>query len=146
MNVFAQIAARDLGDSIRNYQTGSSTEFIVFVIAFLCVVLIALCAWWFVHRRRERRRPLLLFYDLAEYHGMPRGDQKRLLQFAHAHGVEDPARLFVCPELVERIESLEMSEAGSEKEGRRIEGFFGGFRKLAFGGIAYAGSPSGGEA
>lgn len=145
MTVFAQIAAKDLGDSVRNYQTGSSSEFVIFAIIVLVALAVAIAGWWLVNYRRERRRPLLLFYDLADYHGIPPKEQKRLLGFARAHSVADPACLFVCPELVARIESLEVSEAGGEKESRRIEEFFGGFREAAFGGLSGAEAEAGGE-
>jgi len=138
MTVFAQVAARDIGESIRNYQTGSSSEFVVFAIAVVILLGLALGGWWFVHARRRRRQPLLLFYDLAEYHDITRAQQKKVLALARAHNVEDPACLFVCPELVERIQSQEASEAANEKELRRLRDLLGGFARTVFGSRAGA--------
>jgi hypothetical protein len=144
MTAFAQIVVKDLGDSVKNYQTGSSSEFMIFVIILLTVLALAIAVWWVVRRRSEQRRPLQLFYDLADYHEIPRKEQRRVLHLARAHGVEDPACFFVCPELVARIESLEASEAGGEKESRRIEELFAGFRKAAFGDLPGATEEAGG--
>ena len=145
MTPLAQVAAKDLGDSIRNYQTGSSSEFVIFAVIFLVALSLALAGWWLLHYRKEQRRPLLLFFDLAEYHQLARADQKQLIQFARAHNVEDPACLFVCPQLVERIKSLETCEAGSEKESQRLEDFFGRFSRAVFGDLGTAETPAGGE-
>ncbi len=131
----AQIAARDLGESIRNYQTGSSSEFAIFAVSVLVLVAGGLGTWWLVNHRKKSRQPLLLFYDLCHEHGIERVCHRQMIQLARAHGVEDPAYLFVCPGLVEKIQSHEVSQAASDKERRRLEELFGGFARAAFGGL-----------
>jgi hypothetical protein len=59
--------------------------------------------------------------------------QRRLVHIASTHKLGDPARLFVCPDLVSRIESLEISQAAHEKERKRLEEFFAQFKSAAFG-------------
>ena len=136
---FAQIAVRDLGDSLREYQADKSPRVILVVGIIAGGGLLVLLLWRMVQRRRRLSRPLALFVDLADFHHVSRKDQKRLLQFARAHRVMDPAHLFVCPGLVERIKSAETAEAAGGKEKDRLVRFFDDFIRLAFGEARQAG-------
>lgn len=141
MTIFAQVAVEDFASGVREYQSGPNSGFVVFVVVVLGALAALLVTWRVLAYRKTKRRPLLLFYDLAEEFRISKQDQKRLLAFARAHGVADPAYLFVCPELVGAIQSSELKEASGDKERERIEQIFRGFQKAAFGGDA----PPGGE-
>jgi hypothetical protein len=133
MIVFAQIAAKDFGDSMRDYQSGSPGNFLLIMIFILSTVALMILAWRLVLFRRARMEPLMLFHDLSEFHGIPRAIQGKMVHLARSHGIEDPARLFVCPELAEKIRLTEMARAGSDKEKRRLTEVFDGFFGVAFG-------------
>ncbi len=133
MIFFAQIAPKDLGDGMRNYQSGSPGNFLLIMIFILSTVAFMILAWRLVLFRRARMEPLMLFYDLAEFHEIPRAIQGKIVHLARSHGIEDPARLFVCPELAEKIRLTEMARAGSDKEKRRLAEVFEGFFGPAFG-------------
>lgn len=136
MILLAQVVPKALSDSVRNYQGGSPARFAVIAVILLVGVLALFVVWRALYYGRQRRKPLLLFFDLADYHNIPRKIQKRLLRFARVHGVRDPAYLFVCPQLVRHIQSLEMAEARTPKERRRLERFFTYFQAVAFGNLA----------
>ncbi|MCD6405034.1 MAG: hypothetical protein J7M19_04350 [Planctomycetes bacterium] len=146
MTPLAQIVPRALSDSVRSYQGGGPGRFAVIMVILLVGILALLVVWRTVYYGRQRRKPLLLFFDLADYHNIPRKTQKRLLRFARAHGVRDPAYLFICPQLVRHIQSLETAEARSPKERRRLEGFFTYFLGVAFGNLAEEDKPEEGGA
>ena len=136
MTVFAQIEARDLGESMRNYQSGSPSNFIEILILIVSTVVFVILVWRLVLYRRSRMQPLMLFYDLCMLHEVPRPVQKRMLQFARSHGVADAAHLFVCPELAQRIKSAELARASNQKETLRLQAVFDAFIGSAFGRIA----------
>lgn len=134
MIIFAQIAPKDLGDSMRSYQSGSSSsDFIRILIFVVSTAVFMILAWRLVLYRRSRMQPLLLFYDLCEVHGVPRQVQRRILQFARSHGIDDAAYLFVCPQLAEKVKSAELARAANEKEALRLQAVFDTFIEAAFG-------------
>jgi hypothetical protein len=133
MIVFAQIAAKDLGDGMRDYQDSSPGNFLLIMIFILSTAAFMILAWRLVLYRRARMEPLMLFYDLAEFHGIPRAIQGKMVHLARSDGIEDPARLFVCPDLAKKIKSTEMTRAGNDKERRRLAEVFDGFFGAAFG-------------
>lgn len=139
MTVLAQIAVKDLGDSLREYQADKPKGALLVVGIIMGTGLLVLLLWRLVQRRRRRRKPLALFIDLADFHHVSRKDRKRLLQFARAHRIKDPAHLFVCPYLVERIKSAEIAEAAGGNEKDRLVEFFDDFIRLAFGETRQAG-------
>jgi len=131
--VFAQVGPEALSRSFDQYKLGAGERFVLYTAAFVAVVLGMVLVWKFLNYGRVRRKPLLLFYDLADEHGLSRKMRRRLLHFAKVHGIKDPACLFVCPELLRHVKSLEESEARSQKERRRLDGFFSEFEGLAYG-------------
>ena len=146
MRVFAQIPVDEFAKSARDYQRGAGADFLIFAGVLLIALLAAALVWRVIHYKNASRRPLLLFYDLADFHRIPGNVQKRLTHFARAHDVADPAYLFVCCELVKRIQSLEMEGAGNEKERRRTQEFFSDFLAAAFGTGAEGDQAEGGGA
>jgi hypothetical protein len=136
MTVFAQVVAKDLGDSMRKYQSGSSSDFVHILIMVVSLAVFVILAWRLVLYRRGRMQPLMLFYDLCALHDVPRAIQRKMLQFARSHGVQDAAYFFVCPELAQRIRSAELAHAASQKEADRLKAVFDGFIDAAYGGGA----------
>ncbi len=97
------------------------------------LILTLVVIWLFIIRQRQRRQPFLLFYELSQAHGINSRWEHRLVHLARIHRIKDPSLLFVCPDLVKRVRSLEMSETRSEKQRQRLEAFFSDFEAKIFG-------------
>jgi|GEM_PF-3254727 len=133
MSLLAQVAPPDISRGLDNYLSARNPNLVWYAVAALTGILVLVLIWQITVVARARRGPRLLFYDLAALHGLPRRVQQRLLHLARAHRVADPAFLFVCPELVRRIESLEVANAASHRERDRLKDFFARFQDAAFG-------------
>jgi hypothetical protein len=133
MTVLAQSRIRGLSDGFTNYISSDTGQFIDIAVVALAAVVMVLLAVQINAYLRARGKPRLLFYDLVLLHNLPRSSSRRLLNIAKVHRVSDPAFFFVCPDLVSRIKSLEMSHASTERERKRIQGFFAQFEKTVFG-------------
>ena len=133
MTVLAQAKIRGISDGFTNYISGDTGKFMDIAILALAAVVMILLAIQITAYMRAREKPRLLFYDLVLLHNLPGASSRRLLNIAKVHRVTDPAFFFVCPDLVRRIKSLEMSHASTERERRRIDGFFTQFEKTVFG-------------
>lgn len=113
--------------------TSDRTPFITFVVIALATLVAALLMIQIAAVMRARRKPRMLFYDLAQLHSVTRRNQRRLLNICRVHRIADPAFLFLCPDLVHRIRSLEVSHARSDREKRRIDEFFTEFERTVIG-------------
>lgn len=133
MIILAQRSVQDLSAGFTNYVAGHRRSFFDITVLTLAVLVLLLLAVQITAFMRARRKPRLLFYDLALLHNLPHGTRRRLLNIAKVHRVTDPAYLFVCPDLVRRIKSLEMSHAASQRERKRLDEFFTEFEKAVFG-------------
>ena len=131
MNVLAQVSGEFILEGFQKHT--SQTALIPYFLAVLGIVAVGITVWAIVANVRTRRKPLALFYELAQIHGLDRRSRRRLLHLARSHKVAEPASLFVCPDLVRQVESLELMEAHSQRARRRAEAFFSQFTAAAFG-------------
>jgi hypothetical protein len=113
--------------------TSDRTNVVALLVLTLATLVAVLLIVQIAAVMRARRKPRMLFYDLAQLHSVPRGTQQRLLNVCRVHRISDPAYLFLCPDLVQRIKSLEVSHARSDKERRRAEEFFSEFERTVIG-------------
>ncbi len=133
MSPLAQVSPDVIARSVKTYTSGSAGRFLPELAVLGAVIVAGLLAWALWSFLKARRRPLLLFNDLAALHGLRRSARRRLVHLARTHRVPDPAVLFVCPDLVRQIQSLETSEAAGDRQRRRVEAFFSGFTATVFG-------------
>ena len=126
------LTPRGVASAAKTIGSRDLTPFLIGAGAVLVAVFLAYAIHNATTRLRDRRNPLLLFYDLAALHRLPRGRQRRLLKLARKHYIADPAYLFVCPDLVRQIQTLEASQAKNAREQARNDAFFQEFQAAVF--------------
>jgi hypothetical protein len=132
--LLAQLSREQLVDTWRTHGPGtqgmSTNTLILVLVAVLVVVLFSLI----ILRQRQKRVPYMLFFELSGLHAIGRAAERKLLHIARSHRLTDPALVFVCPDLVSELKTLEVSEAKTDRERRKVEEFFAEFTQKVFAG------------
>jgi len=129
----AQLSPGQMGKSFQDYTANSQQRVMTSLVSAAIMVLALVVIWLAIIRQRQRRKPYEMFFELCALHTIGRPTERKLIHLARSHRIANPALLFVCPDLLKEIQSLEMSDAKNEKERKRLETFFSDFMSKAFG-------------